>query len=117
MSLLRVGDSGIPPNPAYRAPQRAGLIGQMDVPPRQAARAQRQAARGLLARRHSARLAIHRLALERADRRLYEVPKDDPRPPAGLISPSVADILRLRREQQELRDRLARAGRRRAYRS
>ncbi|MFC5497013.1 hypothetical protein ACFPOE_05670 [Caenimonas terrae] len=86
----------------------------MDTLPRQA---QRQAARGLLARRHSARLAIHRLALERAERRLYEVLKDDPSPPAELISPFVADIMRLRREEQELRDRLGRIGRRRSYRS
>jgi hypothetical protein len=79
--------------------------------------AQWQAPGQLFLRKHSPRLAIHRLALERAERRLYEVIKDDPSPPAELISPFVGDILRLRREEQDLRDRLGLRWRIRRYRS
>lgn len=77
-----------------------------------AAAAGRSAARGRLRlRRGPPRLARHLVALERAEQRLYEVLRDDPSPPAELISPFVADIQRLRREEQDLRDRLARRGR------
>ena len=79
--------------------------------------APRQAARGRLLQKRSPRLAMQRLALERAERRLYEVMKDDPHPPAELVSPFVEDIRRLRLEEQLLRDRLARPARRRGYRA
>lgn len=67
----------------------------------------RRPARGEF-RKRSPRLAILLLALERAEYRLYEVIKDDPGSPAELISLFVADIARMRREEQELRDRLSR---------
>lgn len=64
----------------------------------------RRPVRGRVHKR-SPRLAILLLALERAERRLYEVIKNDASLSAELISLFVADIARMRREEQELRDR------------
>jgi hypothetical protein len=76
----------------------------------------RQAAPRRLLHQRGPRLSLYRLAVERAEHRLYEELKDDPTPPAELISPFVEDIVRLRREEQDLRDRLGRRWRLRRYR-
>ena len=47
------------------------------------------------------------LALEEAERRLCDLVREDPAPPASLLGLFVKDVTRLRREEQVLRDQLA----------